>query len=194
MDAASSSSTPKSLDKKMKNLKVTDETTKPDKSKSGSGEKSEMRKMITLKSADNKTFTVEKSIVMISETIKHLVEDDCAENVIPLANVTGNVLEKVIVFLKKHAPAMEYLEGPEETTEEEDQKVIDGLTKFDEEFIKGLKTDQELFDLIFAGNYLAIRNLMELTCQTVAEKMRTMSPEKVKDYLMIENDYTPDAD
>ncbi|KAI3996371.1 hypothetical protein MKX01_026839 [Papaver californicum] len=100
------------------------------------------------------------------------------------------------VFLKKHGPAMEYLYGPggekvkEDIEEEKFDKVVAKLMEFDKEFIDGLESDQALFDLIFAANYLSIRNLMECTCQVVAVKIRDMTPDQVRDYLRIENDYT----
>ncbi|XP_026429511.1 SKP1-like protein 4 [Papaver somniferum] len=156
--------------------------------------------MIVLKSADDKEFEVEESIVMLSETIKHMIEDDCAGDGIPLPNVTSDVLEKVIEFLKKHGPAMEYLYGPDgkivkdEIDEEEFNKVAAKLMQFDQEFIDGLESDQVLFDLIFAANYLGIRNLMECTCQVVAGKLREMTPEQVRAYLRIENDYSPEQE
>ncbi|MCL7025134.1 hypothetical protein MKW94_002116 [Papaver nudicaule] len=175
----------KSLVDLYKNLNVTE----------GSGSsKSEKTKMVTLKTSDNKTFVVKKSTVLISETIRHLIEDDCAEDVIPLQNITGEVLEKVLVFLKKHAPVMEFLYGPVEPTDEEREKVADEIMMWDTEFIEGLESDQMLFDLIFAANYLDISTLMELTCEVVARKIRDMTPEQIRDYLRIENDYSPEAE
>ncbi|MCL7049251.1 hypothetical protein MKW94_011001 [Papaver nudicaule] len=174
-------SVPKSLVDTYKNLKLT------------GGSKSE-KKMVTLKTGDNKTFVVERSVVLISETIKHLIEDDCAEDVIPLENITGEVLEKVLVFLKKHAPAMKILFGPVEPSDEEREEVADELMMWDTKFVDGLESDQMLFDLIFAANYLDISTLFELTCEVVARKIRDMSPEQIRDYLRIENDYSPEAE
>ncbi|KAI3949294.1 hypothetical protein MKW98_023231 [Papaver atlanticum] len=154
--------------------------------------------MIILKSADDKEFEVEESILMISKTLKHMIEDGCDGNEvpIPLPNVTGEVLEKVIVFLKRHAPAMEFLYGPaaKDLEKEEFEKAAHDLMNFDTEFIKGIESDQMIFDLIFVGNYLAIKNLMDLTCEVVAQKMMKMTPDQVRDYLRIENDYTPEQE
>ncbi|KAI3981068.1 hypothetical protein MKX01_032208 [Papaver californicum] len=150
--AAVSSSTPTSPSEKMESLK---KSTKPDKSEeeevvavdSGSAQNSEnevgsslsstksekKKKMIVLKNDDAKEFEVEESIVLSYETIKHLIEDDCVENSIPLPNVTSEVLEKVIVFLKKYGPAMDYLYEPdgkkvkEDIEEEEFDKVVEKL-------------------------------------------------------------------
>ncbi|WVZ58696.1 hypothetical protein U9M48_008938 [Paspalum notatum var. saurae] len=39
---------------------------------------------------------------MESQTLRHMIEDDCAENGIPLPNVTSNILAKVIEYCIKH--------------------------------------------------------------------------------------------
>ncbi|CAI0413097.1 unnamed protein product [Linum tenue] len=39
---------------------------------------------------------------MQSQTIKHMIEDGCAGDGIPIPNVTGAILAKVLEFCKKH--------------------------------------------------------------------------------------------
>nr|GLL35505.1 SKP1-like protein 1B [Ipomoea trifida] len=46
-------------------------------------------KKITLKSSDGEVFEVTKTVARESQTIKHMIEDDCADNCIPLSNITG---------------------------------------------------------------------------------------------------------
>ncbi|KAF9595798.1 hypothetical protein IFM89_004200, partial [Coptis chinensis] len=46
-------------------------------------------KKVTLKSFDGEVFEVEETVIVQSETIKHLIEDDCAYDSIPLPNMTG---------------------------------------------------------------------------------------------------------
>ncbi|XP_026385081.1 SKP1-like protein 1B [Papaver somniferum] len=48
--------------------------------------------MVTFKSSDGETFDVEKSVALQSQTIKHVIEDDCSDNGIPLPNVTCKIL------------------------------------------------------------------------------------------------------
>ncbi|KAL7193422.1 hypothetical protein ACSBR2_025101 [Camellia fascicularis] len=55
-------------------------------------------KKIMLKSSDGKAFEVEESVALGSQTIKHIIEDDC----ILLPNVTSKILAKVIEYCKKH--------------------------------------------------------------------------------------------
>ena len=93
---------------------------------------------ITLKSSDGETFEVEEVVALESQTIKHMIEDDCADNGIPLPNVTSKILSKVIEYCKKH------VESPK--AEDRVASVDEELKTWDAEFVK---VDQAtLFDLI----------------------------------------------
>ena len=59
-------------------------------------------KKITLKSSDGESFEVEEAVALESQTIKHMIEDECADNAIPLPNVKGDILAKVLEYCKKH--------------------------------------------------------------------------------------------
>uniref|UniRef100_A0A453MV64 SKP1 component POZ domain-containing protein n=2 Tax=Aegilops tauschii subsp. strangulata TaxID=200361 RepID=A0A453MV64_AEGTS len=52
------------------------------------------KKMITLKSSDGEEFQVEEAVAMESQTIRHMIEDDCADNGIPLPNVDSKILSR----------------------------------------------------------------------------------------------------
>lgn len=95
-------------------------------------------KMIVLKSSDNETFQVDEAVAIESQTIKHMIEDDCANTTIPLPNVSSKILAKVIEYCKKH------VESPK--SDEVNKAADDELKSFDAEFVK---VDQgTLFDLI----------------------------------------------
>ncbi|XP_050364779.1 SKP1-like protein 1A [Argentina anserina] len=139
-------------------------------------------KKITLKSSDGESFEVEEAVALESQTIKHMIEDDCADNGIPLPNVTSKILAKVIEYCKKHVDAVK----PEEKLSE------DELKTWDQEFVK---VDQAtLFDLILAANYLNIKNLLDLTCQTVADMIKGKTPEEIRKTFNIKNDFTPEEE
>ncbi|KFK44141.1 hypothetical protein AALP_AA1G220400 [Arabis alpina] len=57
-----------------------------------------MSKTIVLKSSDGESFEVDEAVALQSQTIKHMIEDDCTSNGIPLPNVTGAILAKVIEY------------------------------------------------------------------------------------------------
>ncbi|KAJ8772533.1 hypothetical protein K2173_027710 [Erythroxylum novogranatense] len=144
---------------------------------------SNTRKII-LRSSDGETFEVDEAVALESQTIKHMIEDDCADNGIPLPNVTSKILSKVIEYCKKHV----------ETPKSDDRmsSVDDEFKAWDAEFVK---VDQAtLFDLILAANYLNIKSLLDLTCQTVADMIKGKTPEEIRKTFNIKNDFTPEEE
>ncbi|CAO2830667.1 unnamed protein product [Amaranthus hypochondriacus] len=140
---------------------------------------------ILLKSSDGETFEVDEVVALESQTIKHMVEDDCADNVIPLPNVTSKILAKVIEYCKKHVDSSK-------SSENNDRQVDDELKTWDADFVK---VDQAtLFDLILAANYLNIKSLLDLTCQTVADMIKGKTPEEIRKTFNIKNDFTPEEE
>lgn len=104
-------------------------------------------KKITLRSSDGEVFEVDETVAVESQTIKHMIEDDCADNVIPLPNVTGKILSKVIEYCKRH------VEAAASATKADDKLASavsdEELKAFDADFVK---VDQAtLFDLILVS-------------------------------------------
>ena len=97
-------------------------------------------KVILLRSSDGETFHIDEAVALESQTIKHMIEDDCADTVIPVPNVTGSILAMVIEYCKKHVE-----------TDAKDSKALDDTLKaWDAEFVK---VDQNiLFDLILVSS------------------------------------------
>lgn len=152
------------------------------------------KKMFTLKSSDGESFEVEGAVALQSQTIKHMIEDDCAEGSIPLPNVTGKILAKVIEYCNKHADVVGERDGGVAClkSEGEEDKT---LSSWDSNFAKELGDDQEvLFDVILAANYLNIKGLLDLTCQQVANMMKGKTPEEIRAKFHIKNDYTKEEE
>lgn len=114
-----------------------------------------MAKKITLKSSDGEEFVVDELVAMESQTIRHMIEDDCAENGIPLPNVTSKILSKVIEYCKKHvdsafSAAAATAEGAA-AAGASSKTVDEELKQWDQDFVK---VDQAtLFDLILVRNF-----------------------------------------
>ncbi|XP_010442189.1 PREDICTED: SKP1-like protein 1B [Camelina sativa] len=152
---------------------------------------------ITLKSSDGENFEIEEAVALESQTIKHMIEDDCADNGIPLPNVTSKILSKVIEYCKKHVEAAAAKSETAVATAATTTTVASGssdedLKTWDSEFIK---VDQgTLFDLILAANYLNIKGLLDLTCQTVADMIKGKTPDEIRKTFNIKNDFTPEEE
>ncbi|XP_062224403.1 SKP1-like protein 1 [Phragmites australis] len=148
------------------------------------------KKMIMLKSSDGEEFEVEEAVAMESQTIRHMIEDDCADNGIPLPNVNSKILSKVIEYCNKHVHASASSK-PQDNNDTANASG-DDLKNWDADFVK---VDQAtLFDLILAANYLNIKGLLDLTCQTVADMIKGKTPEEIRKMFNIKNDFTPEEE
>merc|ERR1719191_1680963 len=134
--------------------------------------------MIKLQSSDGHEFEVAEDVANMSETIRNMIEDTGDATAIPLHNVAAKTLSKVIEYCKHHtdvrakgpaASPSDALPDPKEAEEKQ----------WDQEFVK--VDNSTLFDLILAANYLNITQLLDLTCEKVAEMINNkndFSPEE----------------
>jgi S-phase kinase-associated protein 1 len=152
-----------------------------------------VEKMITLRSYDKEEFVVSEAVGRMSPTIRHLIEDGCAQNVIPLPNVTATVLAKVIEYCKMHVSdeedkSLDHIglnEASRILTERE-------IEDWDREFLN--VDDDMIIDLIWAANYLIIQGLLDLTCKKIAAQLAAKTPEEIRKHFHIKNDYTPEEE
>lgn len=139
---------------------------------------------VKLRSSDDEMFEVEQDVANQSQMIKNMIEDTGIDCPIPLPNVTSKILAKVIEYCKYHVETGKA--GDKPATSEEDIKA------WDNEFVK---VDQAtLFQLILAANYLNIKNLLDLTCCTVANMIKGKTPEEIRKQFNIKNDFTPEEE
>ncbi|GFR46832.1 hypothetical protein Agub_g8468 [Astrephomene gubernaculifera] len=141
---------------------------------------------VKLMSSDAQMFEVDEDVAFQSQTVKNLVEDAGTDDAIPLPNVSGRILAKVIEYSKYH------VEAEKKGADEKPAKSEEDVKRWDEEFVK---VDQAtLFDLILAANYLNIKGLLDLTCQTVAQMIKGKTPEEIRKHFNIKNDFTPEEE
>ena len=141
-----------------------------------------MVNVVNLVSSDHQVFEVTEAVARVSETVSNLIDDiddvdaDTAVEV-PLANVTGATLARVIEYVKYHIePTGTAAEG----------------RAWDVDF---LNVDQPvLFDTILAANYLNIRGLLDVSCQAVADMMKGKTTEEIRTTFGIKNDFTPEEE
>merc|ERR1711959_133098 len=144
---------------------------------------------VVLLSKDEREFKVKFGIAMMSETIKALssfpTEEDeiedwkVPESAIPLPPVEGTILAKVIEYCTYHT---ENKEAKEDERDARDKKFA-GVD------------DDTLFSLILAANYLDIKQLLDLTCKTVADYIKACkTPQEIRRRFNIKNDFTPEEE
>jgi len=153
---------------------------------------------ILLKSNDDELFEVDRNVIRLSTTLNTMFQDlgmdvpDAGEQLlndaIPLQNVNGAILKKVIDWCLQHkedAP-------PAEDTMESNERRTDDIPSWDQEF---LKVDQgTLFELILAANYLDVRGLLDVCCKTVANMIKGKTVEEIRRTFNIKNDFSPEEE
>ena len=144
---------------------------------------------IKLQSSDGENFSVDVAIAKKSVTIRTMLEDlgmdleNDSEEAVPLPNVTGAVLKKVLEWATEHKDDKIKKVNPE------DSITWYKLDKFDADFFKGMDK-QMLFDIILAANYLEIQDLLDLGTKTVADSLRDKTPEQIRKQFGIVCDFT----
>ncbi|KAG6481203.1 hypothetical protein ZIOFF_057799 [Zingiber officinale] len=180
-----------------------------DKTKGMTLEEIRFKKVVTLRSSDGELFVVDEVVAMKSQTIKNLIEDDCADSAIPLPNVTSDILLQVIEYCEKHVD--DDATTASNSSDDDSRLAEEELKSWDAEFVK---VDQAtLFDLILsmllvslgddestvmyellAANYLNIKGLLDLTCQTVVDMIKGKTPEEIRKTFNIKDDFTPEEE
>ncbi|KAI4339946.1 hypothetical protein MLD38_024829 [Melastoma candidum] len=126
------------------------------------------KKIVVLRSSDGVSFELDEEAALLSQTIKDGMEDGWVEGGLPLPTINSQILSLVIDYCKKHAAASA-------SSSSED------LDSWDADFVK---VEQDtLFDIIRAANYLNIRGLLDLACQTVADMIKGKSPDEIRQSL-----------
>ncbi|TKY49426.1 SKP protein 14 [Spatholobus suberectus] len=137
--------------------------------------KGEETKKVKVKTADDVSFEVEPSIVKEMETVQSFIDANGADAsvVIPLPNVASRHLGRIIEYCSEHCRAAG----------------TGSLKEFDERFLEEL-SPEELKELLLAANYLDIKILLDFLSNSIADLIENKSPEFVRNFFDIINDYT----
>ncbi|URD99311.1 Skp1 family, tetramerization domain [Musa troglodytarum] len=138
------------------------------------------KKMITLKSSDGQEFRLEMEACMMSEILMFVLDDCSTEREVPLPNVNGKTLKKVIEYLKKHTESTS--KGPDD----------DELKAWDDEFMK--VDTNTLHNLLKASDYMIVQDLLDLCVKTTAELMRGKRVEDIREIFNIKSDFTKEEE
>jgi len=149
-------------------------------------ESAKAAKTIILESSDEQRFTVDREIAVQSVTIRNMLEDlDDVEAPLVLPNVKGETLARVIEYLQYHQA------HPSQSASTVSHST-DKINSWDMDFCK--VDNPHLFELILTANYLDIKPLLDVTCKTVANMIKGMSPEQIRQVFNIKNDFTPEEE
>ncbi|GLJ25616.1 hypothetical protein SUGI_0490750 [Cryptomeria japonica] len=135
---------------------------------------------VKLVSSDNVEFEVDYEVGLQMANIKKFIQLEGKDTIFPVYNVSSTMLSKVIEYVKYHLEAKESGQSEEE------------VKNWDRQFVNVDQTT--LCDLIMASNYLSVKDLFELLCQTVADMIKDLVPEKIRQLLGIKNDFTPEEE
>ncbi|KAJ1998659.1 hypothetical protein H4R26_005377 [Coemansia thaxteri] len=156
--------------------------------------------MIKLTTAEGAVISVERDIIEQSGTIRNILSDvGSSDKPIPVPNVSGPILTKIIEYCRHHRneparrqPPDSYLLEENDSSEAAVQRAVEQMDEFDHQFCR---VDQgTLFDIILAANFLDIQPLLDVAGYTVANMMKGKSVEEIRATFNIKNDFTPDEE
>ena len=136
---------------------------------------------VTLISKEEEMLHVNREDIGMSTTLVNMMDSMDNNMSIPVAPVSTDVLIKVIEYMAWHRQARA------------DELAEDEKSAFDNAFVEDL-SDEALFNMILAANYLDIQQLLDLTCKCVADQVKGKSPEEIRIRFNIKNDFTPEEE
>ncbi|KFZ00624.1 hypothetical protein V500_00982 [Pseudogymnoascus sp. VKM F-4518 (FW-2643)] len=141
---------------------------------------------ITLVSNDKVSIVVERRVAKLCLLLANMFEDldPSTDEAVPIPEVTGDVLKKVIEWCEHHK------DDPLPEVNPDYRRMIADIEYWDQKF---LQVDEKMFfDIIMASNYLDIKPLLDVCCKTVANMIQGKSPEEIRRTLNIPDDLPAD--
>ncbi|KAK4267360.1 hypothetical protein QN277_024147 [Acacia crassicarpa] len=167
---------------------------------------------VTVISSDGDEFLIPISVVEQSSLLK-IAMGECDEGgKIPVSNVNSAILSKVLEYCHKHAGSGPKVAADEGEAANDDSVAADKddsvaadkgeasndaggadeeLKNWDAKFFKKTDKFNFIFDIILAANYLNISGLLDLGCQTVADRIKNKMPEEIREIFNLKNDFSP---
>jgi S-phase kinase-associated protein 1 len=140
---------------------------------------------LTLTSSDGIKVQVDSKSAEKSGLLKGLIQDYSQDDEIPVPDVRGDVLKKVVEFLV-HWKDGEPKSIPKPLPSANLKDVTD---EWNADFIMALELPFT-YDIINAANYMDVKPLLELSCAKVASLMKNKTVEQIRDYFNIPIDMT----
>jgi S-phase kinase-associated protein 1 len=144
-----------------------------------------MSKIITMTSSDGQKITIDEKSAERSSLMKGLIQDYTENSDIPMPDIRGEVLKKVVEYLT-HYNESEPKEIPKPLPS---ANLLDVTDEWDVTFINSVDLDTT-FDIINAANYMDIKPLLDLSCAKIASLMKGKTAEEIRQMFNIECDLT----
>lgn len=137
--------------------------------------------VIVLISKDKKRFPIEKKNAFISKLVKMTLEQDPESKEVMIPGVESCIMEYIVEYMEHHKGTEPPIIPKPLRSKEMKQVCSD---PWDATFIDRIgTTNEELYNLILASNYLNIDSLLHLGCAKVASKIKGQPLEKIKQIL-----------
>ena len=133
--------------------------------------------LIKIVACDGSVAMVDRKLAEMSMTIKHQLEE-IKGNEVHLSEINGQILQKIVAFLEHYEKGFPVIA-------EQKKYTSDYLTDWDKSFISSMMdgTYEELkmlFEITKAANYLDIKYLLDICCASIANEIKSKTPEEVK--------------
>ncbi|KAI1406237.1 E3 ubiquitin ligase SCF complex, Skp subunit [Hypoxylon fuscum] len=136
---------------------------------------------LTLDSKDGVQITISREAARFSEVMKDMMEalpeEEC-DLPVPITEIDAATLTKVVEWCEHHR----------EDKEEGEVFDIKTLPPFEKQFLDLSQAD--LSNLVYAANFLGIELLFEYSCEAIAQRIKDMTTEQMREYFGIVNDFT----
>ncbi|KAE9555898.1 hypothetical protein FO519_000878 [Halicephalobus sp. NKZ332] len=144
--------------------------------------------LYTLVSSDNVEFKVSDKILGQSEVFKHMMNvcDDTKK--IPVSDIDGQTLDKIIRFCEHYEKDSPYVPPSGENPD----RILPSPDSWDMQFL--LIPHDDLSKVIVGANYLDIPRLIDCCCDRLGLMVQGRSVEELRKIFDIQNDFTPDEE
>lgn len=156
--------------------------------------------LVTVESYDGAQFKTEVKVAKMSGTLAKLIVDSGVEQTIPLPAISGKNLALALEFCKHYTvnpPNENELDiEPEEEVERykiEPEKRREIKNPWAKQFCEKLDT-ATIIEMIAAANYLEIKQLLTVTCKSLATRLNGKTVEGMRQELNIVSDFTPEEE
>jgi S-phase kinase-associated protein 1 len=160
--------------------------------------------LFTIVSSDNQECQVPVKVAKQSRMIADLIDgtqatntrmvrEDCKERPEGVPVINAGCLKRMVEYWKYHTENPEAPDAPKRTLKPDD------MCDWDKTFVSEERLEQkDLFDLILAANYLNSKDLLDVTCKALANRLKGKAPQEIVSYFKavypFDKEYTPEEE